>query len=157
MVVKAFYINEALGEIMGSKAYIVACNATVGSPIDDRHVTSVRLGVSIDGLALVAVVMFHCVREVCGESESGVNLEFLESGYCRVFAVNPFGVTISPSPNASVWFRYVLWPNGIDTVTWIWRERACTHVWASVPSLWSQTLVHAVKGLGGAGRRLLNR
>ena len=54
VVVNAFYINKALREIMGNKAHVVACNATVGSHIDDRHVASVRLGVTSYGSALVA-------------------------------------------------------------------------------------------------------
>ena len=60
------------------KVHIVACNATVGSPIDGQHVASTRWGITSYGLALVAVVMLHCVREVC--RDSGVNLDVLESG-----------------------------------------------------------------------------
>ena len=45
MIVNAFYVNKALGEIMGNVAHIIACNATVGSPIDGQHfpITSLRI------------------------------------------------------------------------------------------------------------------
>ena len=78
MIVNAFYINEALGEIMGDKACIIACNATVGSPIDGRHVASARLGITSYGSAVVAVDMLNHVREVW--RKNGGNLECLETG-----------------------------------------------------------------------------
>ena len=78
MYLLTFYINEALQDIMEDKALIVACNATVGFPINGRHVASARLGITSYGSALVVVIMLNRVSEVWRKSVG--NLQCLETG-----------------------------------------------------------------------------
>ena len=57
---------------MGDKAFIIACDATVGFPIDGQHLASARLVRTSYGPALVAVVMLDCVRKVWRENRGNL-------------------------------------------------------------------------------------